>query len=81
METKMNKELIEAFTQSELSADHYTAYKAGAAQGYLMAKRQMVEAIDHKLSHEHYEYPTSYFIEQELNELRDFIRNVMLWRK
>ena len=80
--TKNTDDLMQFFINSGLPAEQITSFKEGAAYGYLMAKRQMVEAIDsrlHSLNTEYLDYTGQET--RELEKLRDYIRNVMLWRK
>lgn len=76
-----NDNLKEAFTSSGLPVGHYDAFKAGAAQGYLMAKRQMVGAIDKSLAelNDPPIFSEDRYAIKEFESLRDYIRNVMLW--
>jgi hypothetical protein len=56
------------------------------SEGYLLAKRQLVEAIDHKLEQlapykMHVDYPWAFIVSTNLEQLRDYVRNGMLWSK
>jgi hypothetical protein len=64
------------------------------SEGYLKAKRQMVEAMDHRISElgKHIKvlakadtrnniYWEMHSRMEELESLRDYVRNTMLWNK
>ena len=72
------KDVLEAFEASGLPVGHLEAFKVGynlgGGAGYLKAKRQMVAIID-----DYMEKAGS--VEGSIvSELRNYIRNVMLWR-
>ena len=78
-------ELKKEFIKANIPADHYSAYKAGAAYGYLVAKRQMIEAIDSTLQNIDNENRMSgtddnFIHSYPIEDLRDYVRNAMLWR-
>lgn len=88
----MSTKLVEAFTATELPVGHLDAFKEGAAYGYLLAKRQMVEAIDNTvipLQKARYEndgilVEVDIAVKSKMSallEFRDYVRNYMLFKK
>jgi hypothetical protein len=77
----MSTKLKEAFIATELPVGHLDAYKEGAAYGYLLAKRQMVEALDIQIEHLKLHLDERHTAIQNLEGARNYVRNVMLFKK
>jgi hypothetical protein len=82
MEKMMSdKTLLQVFIDSGLPVGQVDTFKAGAAYGYLLAKRQMVEAIDNRLDSHGACIEPDQPIVAELQGIRNYVRNVMLFKR
>jgi hypothetical protein len=61
---------------AELAYEYFNGDKQSASDGYLLAKRQIIEAIDNRLEI----IDGTWDAVSELEKLRSYVKNVMLWK-
>lgn len=84
-----NKEtLMQAFIATDLPVGHLEAFKQGAAKGHLDLKRSIVDFIDRRLldidvlqDSKELTAVEAEIARWELFQLRDLIRNVLLFKR